>query len=149
MASEFLKRVKPILEAGLDLTKITPARAEALVRELVKHGEVHRQEAAAIVQLLVERGRQATEKMTDRARGELADQIDRLIQQVAALEAQVAELATRLRAAETAPATKVSSKKASASKAPAKKVAASKPPAKKVAATKAPAKKAPAKKSAS
>jgi polyhydroxyalkanoate synthesis regulator phasin len=159
MASEFLKRVKPILEAGLDLTKITPARAEALVRELAKQGEVHRQEATAIVQMLVERGKQATEKMSDLARGEVADQLDRLIKQVDALEAQVAELATRLRAAEKTPAKKAPAKKAPAKKAPvkkapvkkatAKKAPAATTPAKKAPAATTPVKKAPAKKSAS
>ena len=124
------------------------------MRELAKQGEVHRQEATAIVQMLVERGKQATEKMSDLARGEVADQLDRLIKQVDALEAQVAELATRLRAAEKTPAKKAPAKKAPAKKAPVKKATAKKAPAATTPAKKAPAattpvKKAPAKKSAS
>ena len=141
MASDILKRLKPFIEAGLDLTKMTPARAEAIVRDLVKQGEVHRQEAASLVQMLVERGRQVTDRIAEHVRGEVAGHVAPLATRVEALEAQVAELSALVRATASAtPAERnAPAKKASAKKAPAKPTGTKKAPAEKAAAKKRPA----------
>lgn len=144
MASDLLKRLKPLIEAGLDLTKMTPARAEAIVRDLVKQGEVHRLEAASLVQTLVERGRQATEKIADHVRREVTTHLQPLTTRVEALEAQVAELAALVGQGAQAerPATKAPARKAPVKKAGTKtSSSAKKAPAKKASATKAAAKK--------
>jgi polyhydroxyalkanoate synthesis regulator phasin len=65
MASDLTKRLKPLLDAGIELAQLSPVRAEAIVRELVKQGEVRRHEAAGLVQLLVERGRDAGGKAAE------------------------------------------------------------------------------------
>ena len=159
------KRLKPLLDAGIELAQLSPVRVEAIVRELVKQGEVRRHEASGLVQLLVERGRDAGEKAAETVRLEVARQLDRLVHQVALVEAQVSEISKRLRVPDephSAAATTVARTPAAggvsrdpeapvapAKKAPAKKAPAKKAPAKKAPAKKAPAKKAPAKKVAS
>ena len=128
MASDLTKRLKPLLDAGIELAQFSPVRAEAIVRELVKQGEVRRHEAAGLVQLLVERGRDAGGKAAETVRLEVARQLDRLVHQVGLVEAQVSEISKRLRVHDephAAPAKKaVPAKKAApAKKAPAKKAA--------------------------
>jgi polyhydroxyalkanoate synthesis regulator phasin len=168
MARDVMKRLKPLLDAGLDLAQMTPARAEAIARDLVKQGEVRRHEAASVAQLLVDRGREAAAKVADLVRIEVTKQLDIVIGQVEMLEARVDELAGKVKqgttvALKTAGAARAAAsnrfvwqpgdieitslaKKAPAKKAPAKKAPAKKAPAKKAPAKKAPAKKAPAKK---
>jgi len=162
MAADLFKRVKPLLDAGIDLAQMNPAKAEAIVRELVQRGAVRSHEAAQVAQVLVERGREAAEHAAERARSELIKQLDRVLQRVEGLERQVAELQKRVagtkeqRPASAPPAASptpaspagrtATTSSTSAKKAPAKKTAAKKNPAKKAVATKAPAKKTAAKK---
>jgi len=174
MAPDVLKRLKPLFDAGLDLAQMTPARAEAIVKDLVKQGEVHRHEAAAVAQVLVDRGREAASKISDLVRIEVTKQLDVLIGQVELLESRVADLSARVKAKAAAAGAGAAAKSSvdmrpapvatpasppptapptapaadPAKKAPVKKAAAAKAPAKKAAAKKAPAKKAPAKKAA-
>lgn len=156
MAADFMKRLKPLLDAGVDLVQMSPSRAEAVVRELVRQGEVRRHEADALLTLLVQRGKGATGQMVDALRSEAGRQVERLIERVASLEQRVEALTTLLgrsagrSAGGSSPMTEPSA--ASPKKTVAKKAASKKPPAKKTPAKKAvsskkpPAKKAPAKK---
>jgi hypothetical protein len=157
MAADLMKRLKPLLDAGIDLAQMTPTRAEAVVRELVRRGEVRRHEADELLALLVERGKGATGQVVGVLRSEAAKQVERLIERVAHLEQRVEALTTLLgRSGAKAPrgtspmtepepasspaAKKVAAKKVAAQKAPAKKTQA-KSPAKKTAAKKTAAKK--------
>ncbi len=157
MAADLMKRLKPLLDAGIDLAQMTPTRAEAVVRELVRRGEVRRHEADELLALLVERGKGATGQVVGVLRSEAAKQVERLIERVAHLEQRVEALTTLLgRSGAKAPrgtspmtepepasspaAKKVAAQKAPAKKAPAKKTQA-KSPAKKTAAKKTAAKK--------
>ena len=128
------------------MTQLTRARAEELVQELVKNGEVQRKEAQAKVDDLIERSRKSTEALLSLVHAEVSNQLsslgigglDDLARQVASLLGRGGSPAKKT-AAKKAPA-----KKAPAKKAPAKKVAVKKAPAKKAAAKKAPATKAAA-----
>ena len=133
------------IDAGAALTQLTRARAEELVQELVKNGEVQRKEAQAKVDDLIERSRKSTEALLTLVHAEVSNQLSSLgIGSLDDLARQVVSLLGR----GGSPAKKSAAKKSAAKKSAAKKSAAKKAPAKKAAAKKAPAKKAAAKKSA-
>lgn len=144
---------KRLLDSGMQFSAMTQSRAESIVKELVKQGEVRRKEAEEFVAALVERGRESTERLTQLIEEEVGRQISRFAAQLDALESRVGALtgvASRRGPAAKAPAAKAPAKKAVAKKgaaAPAK-ASAKKAPAKKSGAKKATAKKAPAKRSA-
>jgi polyhydroxyalkanoate synthesis regulator phasin len=151
------------IDAGMALSQITRARAEELVRELIKTGEFERTRAQDWVEDLVRLSRERSESFVHLVRNEVRAQLDDLgITNVDDLAKRVAEsLARSSEAARKAgkaattrrgrsggakAAKKASAKKAPAKKAAAKKAPAKKAPAKKTSAKKAAAKKAPAKK---
>jgi polyhydroxyalkanoate synthesis regulator phasin len=150
------------IDAGAALTQLTRARAEELVQDLVKNGEIQRKEAQTKVDDLIERSRKSTEALLSLVHAEVSNQLSSLgIGSLDDLARQVASLLGRATSAnpakkagtKKAPATNTAAKKAAAKQAPAKKAAAQKTaakkaPAKKAAAKKAAAKKAPAKKTA-
>ena len=162
--------LKRYLDAGVAFTAITQAKAEAIVKDLVKTGEVQTEQAQAAVVDLLERSRKNTEALVDQVSKQIAasaeslglatladlSRIEKLISSIRpgapAKKAPVAKVAATKApakaAAKKAPAKKAPAKKVAAKKAPAKKAVAKKAPAKKVAAKKAPAK-AAAKKTAS
>jgi polyhydroxyalkanoate synthesis regulator phasin len=125
------------LDAGIAFTQMTRSRAEELVQELVKSGEVQRKEAQAKVEELIDRSRKSSESLLSVVRDEVGNQLHSLgISNIEDLAKQVAALLSRSPKPASGPA-----KKAAAKKAPAKKAAAKKAPAKKSAAKKASASK--------
>jgi polyhydroxyalkanoate synthesis regulator phasin len=142
--------LKKYLDAGMSFTALTQTKAEALVKDLVKTGEVQTEQAQAVVSDLLERSRKNTEALIDQIRKEIASSAESLglatIADVTRLEKLIASIRSGGAAPKAAPAAPAPVKKAAAKKAPAKKAAAKKAPAKKAAAKKAPAKKAAAKK---
>ncbi len=144
--------LKRYLDAGMAFTALTQAKAEALVKDLVKTGEVQTEQAQAAVADLLDRSKKNTEAFIAIVRTEIADSAESLGLATIADIARIEKLVEKIRPeapAKKAAAKKAPAKKAAAKKAPAKKAAAKKAPAKKAAAKKAPAKKAAAKKSAS
>jgi len=158
--------VRRLIESGMHFTEESQAKAEKLVKELVKSGEVRRKDAEQTLQALAARGKQTTEQILSVVQAEVAKQMSRFTDRIDVVEDRLEDFAEQLgikakksaksaaKAAATttttatAPAKKAPAKKAAAKKAPAKKAAAKKAPAKKAAAPKkAPAKKAAAKKS--
>jgi polyhydroxyalkanoate synthesis regulator phasin len=150
------------LDAGLEFTSLTQSRAEALVRDLVKAGEVQADQAREMVTDLIERSRKSSEKLLETVRKEVRAQVterglvskadlDKLEARVAKLFGAAAKPA-KSAARKVAPAAKKTAKKAPAKKAAAKKTAAKKATkkatAKKTAAKKTAAKKSPATKRA-
>src|SRR5688572_27138791 len=147
--------LKRYLDAGLAFTALTQARAEALVKELVKAGEVQADQARDSVQDLLERSRKNSERFLDTVRTEVRQQItslglatqadlDRIEERIASvIGAATAPVQKAATAAKKAPAKKAAAQKTT-KKAPAKKAPATK---KAAAKKKAPAKRAPAKKS--
>ena len=92
---------KRYLDAGIQFTQMTQARAEAIVRDLVRAGEVQAEQTQAMVNEMVERSRQNTKRLVETIRKEVRSQIaqaaatrkdmlDRLESQVNDLRAQLA-----------------------------------------------------------
>ena len=129
------------IDAGIAFTHMTRKKAEELVSELVKNGDIQTDDARARVDDRLERGRQGTEAIVSAVRAEVSRQLDAVgITSLEDLANQVAALLGRPGTqAKKAPAKKTAAKKAPAKKAAAKKTAAKKAPAKKTAAKKAPA----------
>jgi polyhydroxyalkanoate synthesis regulator phasin len=67
--------LKRYLDAGLAFTQMTQQRAEAIVRDLVKAGEVRADEVNKRRDELVERSRQNTERLVEMVRKEVRDQV--------------------------------------------------------------------------
>ena len=153
--NEFLKRY---LDLGLALASPTQARAEALVKELVKAGEVQSDQARELVAIVIERGRLNGEKLIETVRAEVKHQItsmglasrsdiERVEQRLSSLFGSApARTAAPPAAAPKADAPKTDAPKTAAKKTPAKKTPAKKAVAKKAVAKKAVARKTPAKK---
>jgi polyhydroxyalkanoate synthesis regulator phasin len=142
--SEILKRY---IDAGVQFTQLTQKKAEALVNDLVKSGEVNAGQAQAMVTELVERSRKSTEALFEQVRVEVRRQLKAFGVATKDDLARVQRKATEAAAA-AAGAAKATAKKATAKKATAKKAPARKTTAKKATAKKAPAKKTTARKSA-
>jgi polyhydroxyalkanoate synthesis regulator phasin len=158
--------LKRYIDTGLAFTALTQARAEALVKDLVKAGEVQADQARDAVADLVERSRKNSERLLETVRREVKDQItnlglvskadlDKAEQRISNLLGAAAGPVRKAAESGSKAATKAAgqassaAKKAtgSAQKPTATKAAAPKAPAPKAAAPqKAPAKKAPAKK---
>jgi polyhydroxyalkanoate synthesis regulator phasin len=66
------------VEAATALTQITRSRAEELVRELIKAGEVERNRAQDWVEDLVKTSRDRSEALVDTVRGEVRNQLKEL-----------------------------------------------------------------------
>ena len=106
------------LDAGLAFTQMTRARAEELVQELVKEGELSKEQVQAKVEELIERSRKSSESLLATVRDEVGAQLKSVgISSVEDLAQQVAALLGR----SAPPAKKAPAKKAPAKKAPAKK----------------------------
>ncbi|HEY4378118.1 MAG TPA: hypothetical protein VGM93_13210, partial [Acidimicrobiales bacterium] len=99
--------------------QLTQTRAESIVKDLVKAGEVQAEQAQAAVADLVERSRKNTEKLLDQVRKEVRDQVGNL---GLATKADIARLEKKISSL-GAPAKKAPAKKAPAKKAAAKKAA--------------------------
>jgi polyhydroxyalkanoate synthesis regulator phasin len=141
---------KRYIDAGIAFTALTQARAEALVKDLVKAGEVQADQAREVVGDLIERSRKNSEQLLETVRREVKEQITNLGLVSKADLDRAEERIAKLIGTATAPVRKAAStaKKAAPAKKGSKKPAAKKSPAKKSAAKKTAAKKTAAKKSA-
>ena len=142
--------LKRYLDAGMAFTAMTQSKAEAIIKELVKTGELQAEQAQAAAADLIERSKHNTEELLDQIRKDISSSAESLglatVTELNRIEKLIDAINPK-KSASKAPAAKASSTP-EAKKAPAKKAAAKKAPAKKAAAKKAPAKKAAAKKSA-
>jgi polyhydroxyalkanoate synthesis regulator phasin len=119
--------LKRYLDAGLAFTALTQARAEALVKDLVKAGEVQADQARDTVVDLLERSRRNSEKLLETVRTEVRQQITSL--GLASKEDldRIEQRITSLLGGGSAPAKRsTGSAKTTAKKAPAKKKATAK-----------------------
>jgi polyhydroxyalkanoate synthesis regulator phasin len=66
------------MDAGVAFTQLTRQRAESIVRDLVRSGEVSRDQATARVEELLERSRQNTDAVLSIVRKEIDDRISQL-----------------------------------------------------------------------
>lgn len=147
--------LKALLAGGSQYSELSRKQAEALVKRLVKSGEVRRKDSKQLVLTVVARSRETTDRLAALVQAEVAKQIAELRHRFDDVEARVESLtpnfvATKPAPASTAkktPAKKTAPKKSAAKKAPAKS-AAKNSPAKKSAPKKSAAKKAHAKQAA-
>lgn len=70
--------LKRYLDAGMAFTQLTRDRAEALVNDLVKAGEIRRKEAQQQIEELLERSQKNSEFLVGVVRKEVADQLRNL-----------------------------------------------------------------------
>ena len=116
--------LKKYLDAGLAFTQMTQQRAEAIIKDLVKAGEVQAEQATQRRNELMDRSRENTEKLFETIRREVRDQVRAM---GLATQSDVAALRKEIAALKKAPAApKAPAAKAPAKKAPAKKAAAAK-----------------------
>lgn len=94
---------KRYLEAGVAFTEMTRARAEALVKEWVKAGEVPRKRAEELVEQLVEQGRRNTEAVVALVQAQVREQLAAL---GIATKDDIARLEAKIEAARGGPAKK-------------------------------------------
>jgi polyhydroxyalkanoate synthesis regulator phasin len=88
------------VEAATALTQITRSRAEELVRELIKAGELERHRAQDWVETLVKTSRDRSEALVDTVRGEVRQQLKELgFTNVDDLAKKVADILARSSAA--------------------------------------------------
>lgn len=66
---------KRYLDVGMELTNLTRERAEKIVRDFVKAGEVQREHAQQRVEDLLERSRKASSDLADTVRSEVTRQL--------------------------------------------------------------------------
>src|SRR3954447_12906751 len=118
---------KRYLEAGMQFSQMTRERAEAIVRDLVKAGEVQAEQTQAVVAEVLERSRKNTERFVEQVQVEVRkqlavaefvtkDTVARLQSQIDELRKQLPGAAGRGKKMQAA-----AKKKAPAKKAPAKK----------------------------
>jgi polyhydroxyalkanoate synthesis regulator phasin len=67
--------IKRYLDAGMAFTQMTQSRAEAIVKDLVKQGEVKSKQAEDLIEQLVERSKANTEGLLEMVRSEVRDQL--------------------------------------------------------------------------
>jgi polyhydroxyalkanoate synthesis regulator phasin len=67
-----------LLDSGVTFTQMTQQRAEAIVRDLVRAGEVQSEQTSQLVQDIVDRSRQNTEKLLETIRKEIREQVSAL-----------------------------------------------------------------------
>jgi polyhydroxyalkanoate synthesis regulator phasin len=123
--------VRKYLDAGVSYAQVTREKAEEIVKDLVKAGEVRAEDAQAAVKDLVDRSRRSSEALSERIRSEVREQ---LVKVQPATQADVDALAKRVavveRATKKPPARKPAARKPAARKPAARKPAAKKPAAK-------------------
>src|SRR5947208_1924392 len=134
--------LKRYLDAGIAFTQMTRARAEGIVKDLVKAGEVQRDQTQERVDELMDRSRKNTEQLLELVRAEVRQQFSAM---GLATKDDIERIEARLNATGTPRASGLVVPTGTAKRST-KKAPAAKRPAKKVTATKASAKKAPAKK---
>ena len=69
---------KHYLQAGMEVTEVTRKRAEKIVRDLVKSGEVGAHEAQQWVEELLERSRTTADSFAERVKVEVQRQMETL-----------------------------------------------------------------------
>jgi polyhydroxyalkanoate synthesis regulator phasin len=110
-------RFQQYLDAGKAWTQMTREQAEAVVRDLVKAGELQQKRAKKAVDELVDRSRKNAEELSKLVRHEIQTQISALgiatKEDLARLERKLTKSASG--AKKTAPAKKAAAKKASPS----------------------------------
>ena len=64
-----------LLDSGVAFTQMTQERAEAIVRDLVRAGEVQSEQTSRFVQEILDQSRQNTERLLETVRKEVSEQV--------------------------------------------------------------------------
>jgi polyhydroxyalkanoate synthesis regulator phasin len=143
--------LKRYLEAGMAFTEMTRARAEGIAGELVKAGELQRDQMQSSVDELIDRSRRNTQQLISLVRQEVTGQLSLLglatKDDLDALEKRLTDKFGKAGGSKTAAAKTVKAASKSSKSSTTASSGAGKGPAKKSLTKRAPAKKAPAKKS--
>ncbi len=127
---------KRLIEAGQQVTELRRSQARRIVSDLVQQGQVARDQAASVVEELLDASRRRTEELTGLIRTEVQRQLRAVgvatQDDLRALERRVSG-GVRGAPGKKAPAKKAAAKKAPATKAAAKKTQPKKAPARKAA----------------
>src|SRR4030095_301112 len=70
--------LKRLLDAGMTFTAMTQARAEDLIRDLVRAGEVQAEQGQSVIDELAARSRRNSERLIDAVRAEIRQQMANL-----------------------------------------------------------------------
>jgi polyhydroxyalkanoate synthesis regulator phasin len=105
--------VRELIDAGMNFTQMTRERAERLVNELVREGQVRTEEYQRSVQELLDRSRENAERLNEAVR----TQVVRVLTELGIVSGEGG------RAKKAGKKKKAAAKKAPAKKAPAKKAA--------------------------
>lgn len=123
--------LKRYLDAGMAFTQLTQQKAEAIVKDLVKAGEVPTGEASRRVEELLERSRQNAEDLLEIVRGEVRSQVGKLglvpKKELDAVKRELAALKAKQPAAAASGSTKAPSPNKTTAKKPSVKKVAAKP----------------------
>jgi polyhydroxyalkanoate synthesis regulator phasin len=108
-----------LLDSGIAFTQMTQERAEAIVRDLVRAGEVQSEQTSRFVQDILDQSRQNTERLLETIRSEVREQVSALgladRDDIQALRDAVNRLRSRTATA-TGTATRNATRKASGAK---------------------------------
>jgi polyhydroxyalkanoate synthesis regulator phasin len=107
---------KHYLQAGMEVTEVTRKRAEKIVRDLVKSGEVGAHEAQQWVEDLLDRSRATAEAFAERVKHEVQRQMETVgLVEPAPKPARVAKSPAKKTAKKTAKKASPAAKKAAGS----------------------------------
>ncbi|HZN16061.1 MAG TPA: phasin family protein [Acidimicrobiales bacterium] len=105
---------KRYLDAGMEFSQLTRSRAESIVKELIRAGEVQREQRQQRIEDLLDRSRKNTEELVKTVRKELSQQLGTL---GVATKADLAKLEAKIdRLAKSGGAAKKAAPKAAAAK---------------------------------
>ena len=85
--------LKRLIDAGMSFTQMSQSRAESIVNDLVKQGEVRKKEAQKSIDSLVQRGKESSERLIALIQHEVGLQVGKVSSQVEALEHRIEDLA--------------------------------------------------------
>lgn len=89
--------IKSYIEAGAQYTEMPRQQAEALVKSLVKSGDVRRRDAEQLLQTMLSRGRETTDRMSTAVQAEVAKQVKALSERFDEIETRLELLAASIK----------------------------------------------------
>ena len=93
MANSTLQR---LLDAGVQFGEMSKKQAESVARQLVKAGEIQKRDTERLVNDLVERGRETSDRLSDAIQREVSKQVSWLSERFDDLEDRFEDLASSL-----------------------------------------------------
>jgi polyhydroxyalkanoate synthesis regulator phasin len=86
--------IKSYVEAGAQFTEMSRQQAEAVVKHLVKSGDIRRREAEQMLQAMLSRGRDTTDRISALVQTEVAKQLKAMSARFDEVEARLESLAS-------------------------------------------------------